>query len=214
LVEHAELIPKDSNDMENLPIQPFSLVQDDIKNYWQYPTYFQYVFTESPADSDSIIGLFYSNRSITASSLCEVFPVTANSEDSSAPLNYMVNGTIQEIPFRTPIPTLNASTTCYTSPNVQDCGPRCATVYALENNATASFYYKCHVSVSKVANAALLIMSRTLMLGLLLVPLPYKDFKLRIQPTSLRHFPPYSPYGALARTATVRAWHNSSVIMP
>jgi hypothetical protein len=155
LVEHADLIPTYSNDPENLPIQPFSLVQDSDTNYWQSPTYFQYVFTESSADSDSIVGLFYSNRSITASSSCEVFPVIANSEDSSAPLNYVVNGTTQEIPFQTPIPTSDASTTYYTSPNVQDCGPRCATVYALENNATALFYYKCHVSVSDVANATL-----------------------------------------------------------
>ncbi|KAE9370093.1 hypothetical protein N431DRAFT_441966 [Stipitochalara longipes BDJ] len=155
LVEHAELTPNNSNDTENLPIQPFSLVQDGATNYWQSPTYFQYVFTEFPADSDSIIGLFYSNRSITVSSRCEVFPVIANSEDSSAPLNYVVNGTTQKIPFQTPNPASNASTTYYTSPNVQDCGPRCVTVYALENNETVSFYYKCHVSVSNVANATL-----------------------------------------------------------
>ena len=132
---------------------PLSLVQDSYINYWQSSTYFQYVFTEYTADSHSIIGSFYSNRSITASGSCEVFPVVANSVDSSAPLNYVVNGTTQEIPFQAPVHTSNASTTYYTSPNVQDCGPRCATVYALENNATASFYYKCHVSVSDVANA-------------------------------------------------------------
>ncbi|KAE8446998.1 hypothetical protein EG329_011480 [Mollisiaceae sp. DMI_Dod_QoI] len=135
LVQHAKLIPNDLNDTANLPIQPFSLIQDDITNYWQSPTYFQYAFTEYSGDSDSIFGLFYSNRSIAASSI-----LCGERNDTG--------DTIPGLDFAS-----NASTTYSTSPNAQDCGPRCAAVYALENNATAPFYYQCQVSVSDVANA-------------------------------------------------------------
>jgi hypothetical protein len=152
LGEHFNLGLTDLNDPENLPIQPFSPYMDSLIDYWESSTYFQYVFTESPADSNSIIGEFYSNRFITTSSLCEVFPVTENLDGSSLTLHYVENGTTQEIEFQTLRPN---STTYYTSPNIQDCGPRCASVYALENSGAALFYYKCQVNVSEVANATL-----------------------------------------------------------
>jgi hypothetical protein len=138
----------------NLLVQPFTPYANDSPDYWEFETYFQYVFTESPADSTSIIGEFYSNRSITTSSLCEAFPVIENLNASSSTLHYIENGTTQEMQFQDLIP---ASITYYTSPNLQDCGSRCASVYALENNgAAASFYYKCHINVSEVANATVL----------------------------------------------------------
>jgi hypothetical protein len=121
----------------NPPVQPFTPYADDTTDYWEFETYFQYVFMESPADSSSIIGNFYSNRSITTSSLCEAFPVIEDLNRSPSTLYYVENGTAQEIQLQNLIP---ASNTYYTFPSVQDCGSRCASVYALENNGAASFY--------------------------------------------------------------------------
>ncbi|KAN0104272.1 hypothetical protein V8E51_010017 [Hyaloscypha variabilis] len=141
--QHFNLNFSNSSPPMNLPVQPFTLYADDTTDYWEFKTYFQYVFMESPADSSSIIGNFYSNRSITTSSLREVFPVIEDLNLSPSTFHYVENGTAQEIQFQNLIP---ASNTYYTFPSVQDCGSRCAT----------SFYYKCHVNVSDVANATVL----------------------------------------------------------
>jgi hypothetical protein len=121
-------------------------------DYWNATTYFQYVFTEYPGDSSSQIGRFYSNRSITTRSICEVFTVIDNLDGSSPTFNYLEDGTTQTMQFQSLGPN---STTYYTSPNLPDCGPRCANVCAFENNGEAAFYYECNVTVSDVANTTL-----------------------------------------------------------
>jgi hypothetical protein len=131
-----------------LPIEPISL--DNGPDYWNTSTYSQYVFQEDPADSMSIIGKFYSNRSITTRSECEAFPVIDNLDGSSPTFHYVEDGITQVVQLQTLSPN---ATTYYTYPDIQDCGPRCASVYVFENSGTAAFYYKCQVNVSEVVNA-------------------------------------------------------------
>jgi hypothetical protein len=146
------LQPIAADNPENLPVQPLASYMSNRIDYWNTTTYFQYVFTEYPSDSTSQVGMFYSNRSITTRSECEVYTVMNNSDGSSSTFNYTEDGITQTMQFQSLGPN---STTYYTSPDLPDCGPRCASVCAFENNGEAAFYYECQVNVSDVANATL-----------------------------------------------------------
>jgi hypothetical protein len=133
-----------------LAVEYLSSYGDPGPNYFVAVDYCQYVFDESPADNTSNVGYFYSNRSIVTTSSRNVYPVIDNLDGSSQTFQYELDGFIHTEYFQSIGPN---STTYFTSPDLGDCGPRCANVCEFENNGTAGFYYKCNVTVSDVQNA-------------------------------------------------------------
>jgi hypothetical protein len=73
-----------------------------------------------------------------------------NLNGSFQTFQYDLDGSIHTEYFQSVGPN---STTYFTSPDLGDCGPRCANVGAFENNGTSGFYYNCNVTVSEVHNA-------------------------------------------------------------
>jgi hypothetical protein len=135
------------SDFNVLPVYYLSSYGDPGPNYFLGVDYCD----ESPAANDSNVGDFYSNRSIVTTSNCNVYPVIHNLDGSSLAFQYELDGFIHTENFQSIGPN---STTYFTSPDLGDCGPRCANVCAFENNGTAGFYYKCNVTVSEVHNAS------------------------------------------------------------
>jgi len=135
----------DPSTFSNYYLYPFP-----TQNYFAIPnsTYFQYVFQET--DINSIMGYFYSNRSITTTSNCTVYSVTDNLNGSSQSFEFEKDGLIHTQNFSSIAPN---STTFLTDFNQGDCGPRCANVCAYENNGNKGWYYECTITVSKVSNA-------------------------------------------------------------
>jgi hypothetical protein len=133
-----------------LPVEYLSSYGDPGPNYFVAVDYCQYVFDELPADNSSNVGYSHSNRSIVTTSSCNVYPVIDNLDGSSQTFQYELDGFIHTEYFQSIGPK---STTYFTSPDLGDCGPRCANVCAFENNGTAGLDYKCNVTVSDVHNA-------------------------------------------------------------
>ncbi|MCJ1395636.1 hypothetical protein MMC18_008522 [Xylographa bjoerkii] len=132
------------------PIEPLTLFSDQNIAYWVAPDYVQHAFLEWPAESTSSTGAFYSNRTILGTSTCAVYDVTQGANGDSQQIYFMKNGTVQVQDFLLIEPN---STTYYTSPELGDCGPRCANVCAFENTGVKGFYYECEIMVGNVTNA-------------------------------------------------------------
>ena len=139
------------SDSNVLPVDYLSSFGDPDPTYFEAVDYFQYVFQEIAADDNSNVGYFYSNRSIVTTSSCNVHTVIDNLDGSSQTFQYDLDGSVHTEYFQSIGPN---STTYFTSPDLGDCGPRCANVCAFENNGTAGFYYQCNVTVSDVHNAS------------------------------------------------------------
>ncbi|KAE8440477.1 hypothetical protein EG329_007443 [Mollisiaceae sp. DMI_Dod_QoI] len=116
--------------------------------YFFATDYFQVVFQESSA-TDSGTGLFYSNRSITTTSTCVMYPVLDNSNGNSQTFQYKQDRQVREQSWQSIGPN---STTYRTTPDSRNCGDRCASVYVYENNGTSAYYFECNVTVSNVYN--------------------------------------------------------------
>lgn len=127
-------------------IPPLTLYSaGNYTDIWDFDTYSQYIFLDSPVDSASTVGLFYSNRSITTEASC-----TSKAEQVIPGQNNTVTMGYNELP--------EYSVTYYVTPNAdgtpESCGPRCTKVYALENNGIQGFSYDCNVTVGSVVNAS------------------------------------------------------------
>ncbi|MCJ1479828.1 hypothetical protein MMC13_008514 [Lambiella insularis] len=133
------------------PVEPLTLFSDLNVAYWVAPEYAQHVFLEMPAES-IFSGAFYSNRTIIGSTNCTAYPVTQGYNGDSQTIYYTKNNRMAVANFEMIEPK---STTYYTSPQLGDCGPRCANVCAFENNGDQGFYYECEIAISNVTNATL-----------------------------------------------------------
>ena len=138
------------NKPEVSPIEPLTLYSDQNVAYWIAPNYVQHVFLEWPIDSTSSTGTFFTNRTILGNSTCAVYNVTQGANGDSQQIYFMKDGAIQVQDFLLIEPN---STTFYTSPDLGDCGPRCANVCAFENTGVKGFYYECEITVGNVTNA-------------------------------------------------------------
>jgi hypothetical protein len=136
-----------------LPVMPLSAAPSTYV-YWDSPDYFQYVFMESSANSDSQSNPinFYSNRSITTYGSCDIYPVYDNLNGAPNGFTVIKNGQNYTPIFESIGPN---STTYYTQLGM-DCGERCKSTCAYENNGKAAFYYECNVTVSTVSNVTYL----------------------------------------------------------
>jgi hypothetical protein len=122
------------------------LYAGNLTDFWDFDTYSQYVFMDYPGDNSGSIGSFYSNRSIVTEAACESFPETVVLEK---------NGTITMAGYDS---LQEGSRIFYVVPNPDGshdtCGPRCAKVYALENDGKEGYSYSCNVTVGPVMNAS------------------------------------------------------------
>lgn len=137
---------------DTLPVAYLSNYDLSNPMFFNSPDYMQLVFEETTDDNSSTIGYFNSNRSITTSSICAAYRVTQNVDGSSQTFEYLKDGVYQNMTYDSIGPN---STTYLTSPNIVNCGPRCAAVWAYENNGISAWCYECHVTVSNVSNATL-----------------------------------------------------------
>ena len=123
----------------------------DTPTYFEAPTYFQYIFKEAAAvNTGPSQSWFYSNRSISVTSKCDVYPVIDNLNGSSQSFSFTNDGQVSTQEFSSIAPN---STTYLTSPDLYNCDPRCANVCGYENNGTAGFYYECEITIGNVTNA-------------------------------------------------------------
>jgi hypothetical protein len=123
-------------------IPPLTLYSSNGTTVWDFSTYSQYVFMDVPADNDTLIGRFYSNRSITTEAQCDSI---------EEPISTYPNGTVEWKGIQ-----LQPNSTLYLTPEVEDdtnsgCGDRCATVWILENDGKG-YFYACNVTVGNVTN--------------------------------------------------------------
>jgi hypothetical protein len=134
---------------------PLSAADDNPLPYFatpESPDYFQYVFMESSASSDSNSNpiYFYSNRSIKTTGSCITYRVYDNVNGSTQSFTVDRDGEQYDPGFQFIGPN---STTYYNKQNMT-CGPRCKEICAYENNGVAAFYYECNVTVSTVSNVS------------------------------------------------------------
>jgi hypothetical protein len=101
------------------------------------------VYLDAPAANNTLIGRFYSNRSITTEAQCDSF---------TEPITIYSNGTVELKNI-----TLQPNSTTYWTLSAEDgtdegCGDRCARVYAVENDGESGYFYSCNVTVGNVTN--------------------------------------------------------------
>lgn len=140
----------DGEDQNMLPVEylypcPYN------PEYYEGVDFFQMPFQEYSVDNDGV-GCFYSNRSLTTTSSCKVYPVTKETDN---------NGTLRTFQYEKDNQTINQtwqsigpnSTTYLTYPDQHTCGPRCAEIFVYENFAGSANYFECSVNISTVHNA-------------------------------------------------------------
>lgn len=96
-----------------------------------------------PAANDTLIGKFYSNRSIAIEAQCE---------SAEEQITIYQNGTVEMKGI-----ILQPNSTGYWTLQTEDgtdegCGDRCATVYVVENDGQSGYFYACNVTVGNVTN--------------------------------------------------------------
>lgn len=115
---------------------------------WDFETYSQYIFVDLPVANNSVMGQFYTNRSVISQSRCQASVGSAIiAQDKTASAN--VSGIIWD--------SMPPNSTTYMVNSTNDgplagCGNRCATIFALEIYGTSAYLYTCNVTIGNVTN--------------------------------------------------------------
>lgn len=115
--------------------------------------YSTYVFLEynSIPDNSSANPIYVTtNRAITASGICDSWPVIAGGDGRSRNITISLDG--EEVNKTLPIAGGTAQTTFGTIPEA-NCGFGCSTIHAFEASVDAPWYYRCNITVGNVTNA-------------------------------------------------------------
>jgi hypothetical protein len=114
----------------------------------------RYAFHEtsasSTADDDLNILTVFTWRSIDASSTCQAWPVIEGGDSSGASITVDTEQGNMTIAIPTPF---GLDATMYMVNTTETCGPGCSQISAFESSPTEPWFYRCNVTVSKVANA-------------------------------------------------------------
>ena len=133
---------------------PRTLLSEDTSLVFLGDNYAQYIFYESSPDiATNPNGLsITTNRTVNATSTCRSWPVVDGGDGSKHNITVMLDsGKRKEYAFF-PIAAGSNQTTYVTRPS-KTCGDGCASIYALEASSQDPFFYKCNVTIGKVANA-------------------------------------------------------------
>jgi hypothetical protein len=133
---------------------PRTLLSGDSSLVFLGNGYAQYIFYESSPDiATNPNGIsITTNRTVNATTTCRSWPVIDGGDGSKHNITVMLDSSGRKEYVVFPIAAGSFQTTYVTRPS-KTCGDGYATIHALEASTQNPFFYKCNVTVSKVANA-------------------------------------------------------------